>query len=123
MNDKFFRPRGLFCLVLTWNPDSSATQISVDTTTLVASNVERKTGLNKFHTSNGNTYGDFEFPEAAPLVFPALDEMAIQEGGEAVTVKAKLKKASNFTSDYLDRRARASYVSLPSSTSSFMGSY
>jgi hypothetical protein len=87
--------------------------MSVDTNTLVASSLEPKHGLNKFHTSNGNTYGDFEFPEAAPLIFPAIDEMAVQEGGEAVTKRAKLKKASEFTSDYLDRRARAAYVSDP----------
>lgn len=112
MNDKFFRPRGLFCLVLTWNPESDATQMSLDTTTLVASNIEHKTGTKKFHTSNGNTHGDFDFPEAAPLVFPALDAMAVSEGGEAVTMKAKAKRASEFTSDYLDRRARAAYVSI-----------
>ncbi|TVY82519.1 Carnitinyl-CoA dehydratase, partial [Lachnellula suecica] len=115
MNDNFFRPRGLFCLVLTWNPESSATQMTVDTTTLVASSANHKTGLNKFHTSNGNTYSDFDIPETAPLVFPALDEMAIQEGGEAVTKRAKLNKAGEFTSDYLDRRARAAYIQHPDS--------
>jgi hypothetical protein len=113
MNKNFFRPRGLFCLVLTWNPDSPSTQMSVDTNTLVASSLEPKHGFNKFHTSNGNTYGEFEFPEAAPLIFPALDEMAMHEGGEAVTKRAKMKAASEFTSDYLDRRARTAYVSVP----------
>lgn len=65
----------------------------------------------KFQTSSGNTYGDFSFPEAAPLIFPELETLAVQTGEEAVRKRDKLKRAKNFTSDYMDRRARAKYVS------------
>lgn len=62
-------------------------------------------------SSNGKTYGELEFPEVAPLTFPALDDLAGQTGEEAQRKRDKIKKAKGFADDYMDRRAVAKYVS------------
>ncbi|KAM0310988.1 hypothetical protein ACHAO8_007604 [Botrytis cinerea] len=115
MNNQFFRPRGLYALVLTWNPDDGSHTSMVDMTSTISKSIDPQTGesktRNKFHTSSGNTYGDFEFPEAAPLVFPALDATLANTGSEEEEkLKEKLKRKGNFVSDYMDRRARAQYA-------------
>lgn len=116
MNDEFFRPRGLYCLVMTWNPDNHEDCKTINLNSTISSALEsQKSGvkrtMNKLKTSNANTYGDFEFPETAPLVFPALDDLSSHTGEEEMKKRQKLKKAGGFVSDYMDRRARAAYVS------------
>lgn len=54
--------------------------------------------------SRRTTHGDLEMPEAAPLVFPALDEASDAEKQNT------MKRAGKFIADYYDRRARATYV-------------
>ncbi|MCJ1390211.1 hypothetical protein MMC18_003069 [Xylographa bjoerkii] len=55
---------------------------------------------------SGATYRELEMPEAAPLVFPLLDD-AIQTGG--AQKPNALKKSHEFLADYYDRRAQAAY--------------
>ncbi|KAF4624592.1 hypothetical protein G7Y89_g13578 [Cudoniella acicularis] len=111
MNDKFFQPRGLYCFVLTWNPESSETYTSVDTTTNIAkaSNLSSPSFLQKLKTSNGNSYGDCCFQETAPLIFPGLDAIDADPSNEAKGKREKLKRGMAFAADYSDRRARATY--------------
>lgn len=118
-NNEFFRPRGLFCLVMTWNSESDQRTDTIDITSTISNRVALQSSSSKtqkikdqFSSSNGNTFGDIEFPEVAPLVFPALDKLADETGEEAATKKEKLKKAKNFASEYFDRRAVAKYVSI-----------
>ena len=76
-------------------------------------------GLRDIRLTNGKTHGQIELPEAAALVYPALDHAAEQDleatgKGKAVeqaTIKDKWKGAGKFVSDYLDRRGQALYVS------------
>ncbi|KAF7945120.1 hypothetical protein EAE96_009899 [Botrytis aclada] len=115
MNNQFFRPRGLYALVLTWNPDDGNHTSMVDMTSTISKSINPQTResktRNKFRTSSGNTYGDFEFPEAAPLIFPALDAALTNTGvEEEEKLKEKLKRKGDFVSDYMDRRARAQYA-------------
>jgi len=106
---------------MTWNPESDQRADTIDITSTISSRVTAQSSTSRmqkikgqFSTSNGNTYGDVEFPEVAPLVFPALDDLADQTGEDAATKMQKLKKAKNFTSEYFDRRAVAKYVCYPS---------
>ncbi|KAF7917834.1 uncharacterized protein EAE97_011972 [Botrytis byssoidea] len=115
MNNQFFRPRGLYALVLTWNPDDGNHTSMVDMASTISKSIDPQTGeskmRNKFHTSSGDTYGDFEFPEAAPLVFPALDAALTNMGSEGEEkLREKLKRKGDFVSNYMDRRARAQYA-------------
>lgn len=55
----------------------------------------------------GKTYGERELPQAAALIFPALD--ALPE----VEKQNRLSTSKGFIVDYYDRRAQAIFVSLP----------
>jgi hypothetical protein len=101
---------------MTWNPESDQRTDTIDITSSILSKTTSSSSTtqklkSKLKSSDGNTYGDLEFPEVAPLIFPALDELADQTGEEAATKREKLKRAKNFTSEYFDRRAVAKYVS------------
>lgn len=115
-NDEFFRPRGLYCLLMTWNPESDEIHASVNITTTVSESL-RPSGSgyaqrikHNLRSSSGRSYGDFEFPEVAPLIYPGLDYLASQEGEAAAEQKKNLKKGKAFVEDYMDRRAQAKFV-------------
>lgn len=61
--------------------------------------------LGNFHKSSGQTGGEIELPEAAPLIFPALDKAA------AAGSTGGFSGFQNVVADYFDRRAQAKYVS------------
>jgi hypothetical protein len=114
MNNEFFKPRGLYCLILTYKPEASATHVSVDITKTISSydspaSSGMKSSLRNLRQSSGKTYGEIEMPEAAPLIFPALD--ALQDSATATSVQKqnKLKSSQKFVADYFDRRAQARY--------------
>ena len=103
---------------MTWNPESTQRVEQVNLTGTIASRNSPTTGLgalqNKFKTSDGNTYGEWEFPEVAPLVFPALDQLAAQTSEDGVKKKTKMGKGLTFVANYWDKRATAEYVSFES---------
>jgi hypothetical protein len=116
MNNEFFKPHGLYCLIMTYKPEASTTHASVDITQTISSSMTpgssgmRQT-LNNLRLSSGTTYGELELPEAAPLIFPALDTLAASTSAEGIQKKSKLKSSQKFIADYVDRRAQAEYAS------------
>ena len=117
INEEFFRPRGLFCLVMTWNPESSYQVEQVNLTSTIESRSKSQTGLaglqSKYRSSDGQTFGELQFPEVAPLIFPALDQLAAQTSAEGVKKKNKMAKGMTFVANYWDKRATAEYVCRP----------
>ncbi|KAF5012464.1 hypothetical protein FDECE_1516 [Fusarium decemcellulare] len=111
MNEEFFRPRGLCCLVMTWRPDSGKQHEDIDLTSTIASSMDSYSSFTgKFKTSDGKTYGDFALPEAAPLIFPTLDVLDAADSEEAKGLKQSLGKKKNFIADYYDKRAQLGYA-------------
>ena len=115
MNNEFFKPRGLYCLVMTYKPDSSETHASMDITQAVSSTESpassgMKQTFKNMRLSAGKTYGELEMPEAAPLIFPALDQVAASTSEEDVKKQNKMKSSQKFVAGYLDRRAQAKYA-------------
>lgn len=115
MNEELFKPRGLFAMVMSFKPDSSKALSSerIDISQTIAkydqsSGSKFKDGLTKLRVSSGTSHSEFEMPEAAPLVYPALDAAAAATDKEG---QNKFKRAQKFVADYMDRRAQASYVS------------
>ena len=114
MNEKFFQPRGLYCLIMTYKPDSTSSHETVDISKIVQSKLEPSGSswsekMNKAKKSSGKTYGELEMPLAAPLVFPGLDAAADATSDETQKQNA-LKKSQKFVAEYYDRRAQATYV-------------
>lgn len=60
--------------------------------------------------SSGKTYGQLELPEAAPLIFPALDRVADDESTDGIKKQTRMKSSQKFVADYFDRRAQARYA-------------
>ncbi|OJJ50359.1 hypothetical protein ASPZODRAFT_58063 [Penicilliopsis zonata CBS 506.65] len=114
INDSFFRPRGLYCLIMTWNPESADPYATFNLNSTVMTAMDRGGSdmfgklRHKFKTANADTYGNLPFPETAPLVFPVLDQLPDDE--EIQKKLSKLKKQKQFASDYWDRRARAKFA-------------
>jgi hypothetical protein len=103
-------------MVLTWNPESDQTHLSVDINETIAANVDTRQSLfssskNSLRPSMGNTNG-IPFTHTAPLIFPHLDSLDMDPSHEAKTVKEKVSHMGNFCGDYFDRRAQAKYVCL-----------
>ncbi len=109
MNEKFFRPRGLYAMIITFKPYSSKASEDVDWDQKINADVAtRGEGKgHKFGGTSGKTFKDIDVPESAPLIFPKLD--AASDEQKKATVKATGKF---LLGDYYDRRSRAKFVSL-----------
>jgi len=60
--------------------------------------------------SYGTSKGESAIPEAAPLVYPALDKVASEMSEDGAPQKqSAYKRSSAFVANYLDRRAQAEY--------------
>lgn len=114
MNDDFYRPRGLYAMVLTWNPESDDIEVGINLNETIGKNITPPEGIvqktkHSLRPSMGNTNG-VAFTETAPLIFPALDSLAGNHSQEATTQKEKLQHAKSFAAEYFDRRAQAKHA-------------
>ncbi|KAJ5274068.1 hypothetical protein N7478_009193 [Penicillium angulare] len=111
LNEEFFRPRGLFCLVMTWDAESTSTRTNMNVTDTIRNTMNaqgRKS--HKFQYSNGVTNG-MESIQTAELVFPGLDLLATMGKNEQAGFKNKMKRGKLFVEDYMDRKAQAKFYS------------
>ncbi len=132
-NEKLFKPRGLYCLVMSYRPEAVPTgdvaMEPVDTSKaalkwLTPPTSSFKMYAGNFKNSSGTTRGEIELPETAPLVYP---DTGYAEVGKARTPdpqnsetvsKDREGKRSVFSQNkkvaaaYFDKRAQAKYVSV-----------
>lgn len=126
INESLFKPRGLFCMIMTFKPDSpwepvmgvdfSTARSTSDQALVKATSTPESDFAAKFKNlrlASGVAKGEMSLPESAPLIYPALDAAAVAAlDGSAPTEKKQtaLKSSSKFLSSYLDRRAQATYA-------------
>jgi hypothetical protein len=91
INEEFFEPRGLFAVIMTFNPGQSSPVYSVDQSA---------------EYSEIPGYDGMELPESAPLIFPSMDEINASRPGN------QSQGVSQVAADYFDRRSQAQFVSL-----------
>jgi hypothetical protein len=104
VNQDFFAPRGLVALIMTWKPnqkDALLTTAQFNMQSSIAKASDSSKSRSRFESSSGAT--SFEWPQTAPLVFPALDELP----GEK---QAAIKRSGKFVGEYMDKRARAKWA-------------
>ncbi|KAK7445042.1 hypothetical protein CaCOL14_001740 [Colletotrichum acutatum] len=103
MNENFFKPRGLYTLIVKYKPSSSEVVENIDLDHNITQAVEGSEKQSKWkkllHSGSSTTKSEAEIPEPAPLVFPQLDEM--DEGQKQNMVK----KFGDSISKYYDRKA------------------
>ena len=114
LNEGFFRPRGLYCLVMSFD-NTQETPLADEVLLHNASEASvAKTGVkkltNKVRTHDGLS-GPVDFPDAAPLIFPELDWLAKNGSDDQKNKISGYLKFRKFVADYYDRRAQAEYVS------------
>ena len=125
INETFFHPRNLHCMVMTFKPEQSAQNfVDIDVNaakTALAKSLNETSKMGKFKASSGTSKGEFSIPEAAPLIYPALDKAAsaVAADGKPITADKQnaLKRSSAFIADYIDRRAQAEYAGVHSEDS------
>lgn len=120
VNEHFYKPRGLYALLMTYKPSSRNAWSSgeMDISQTMTKELDRmddpsrmdKTKHN-LQFSAGKTHTEAELPHAAPLVYPALDEIAEEEADPSKPAKKpnKFKEKTAFVQDYMDRVGQAKY--------------
>ncbi|CAG8958235.1 hypothetical protein HYFRA_00000589, partial [Hymenoscyphus fraxineus] len=132
MNKEYFQPRGLYCLVITYKPDSSKSHAPLDISRSLGPSgpvSEIHTAMRKLRVSSSTINGQLEMPEAAPLIFPHLDALANGTTKEDLEKSHKITSTKAFVADYMDRRAQARFTgqnpgtTLPGEQPSFVSRY
>ena len=112
INEAFFKPQGLFCLLMTYTPAAPNRPVATfDLQSTVAKAVAGPEDAwssklrSKMAPTQGTTEGATQIPASAPLVYPQLDA-----AGDAARQSNWFKRSQNFVADYMDRRAQATAV-------------
>jgi hypothetical protein len=114
MNDDYFRPRGLYCLLMAYSPIAMNKQAKVNDANAISkrepsssgSNFSSKARRNFRDPLAGISQGGESLPDAvATLVYPERTG-GLRSPGE----QDKKRKAFSRLNDYFDRRAQARYV-------------
>ncbi|MCJ1237963.1 hypothetical protein MMC14_005950 [Varicellaria rhodocarpa] len=106
MNEKLFKPHGLFCLIMSFKPESNSRVETVDISKTILKSITSPNSSSlrtTLKSSSSKTYGELRLPQSAPLIFPALDTATPDEKQNA------LKKSTKFIADYYDRRGQAMF--------------
>lgn len=110
MNEKLFKPHGLYAMLMTWKPArSSGSQPLVSTfdmnTRIVTSVAAREVqGRSGFHSTSGKTIGQSQMPESAELIFPLLETASDEQKVNA------MKKAGVWFGEWRDKRSTSKFV-------------
>ena len=120
-NDEIFKPRGLYCLIMAYNPDdennthtSPVSSRSDLSSTIMSSSMQGGSTTQRLRSrlreSSGKTQGEGEMPAPAPLIFPALEGPGGAEYVHSRNKREKMKKASDYVHDYYDKRAQVKFA-------------
>jgi hypothetical protein len=133
MNEALFKPAGCYAFIMKYKPDSEIKEsggllarlgIKMEDVDFSASKAVakydaqpvgddsvKKSKMAKFRLTSGATKGSAKMVEAAPLIYPEIDEVVYSGKDGQETFKDKTRDAGKFLAGYVDRRAQMSYVS------------
>ncbi|OHF01829.1 hypothetical protein CORC01_03020 [Colletotrichum orchidophilum] len=130
VNAEVFIPRGLVCLVVTWQPDNDGSQVTANLVEVVkvpltkpflfqgipdvaAGRTSSSKGWQEMKMHVGElmrpTGGDFNWPEPAPLIYPNL-ECSAQKSDVGVKKKNAWDRMEDWINGHSDKRAQASWI-------------
>ena len=122
-NEELFKPRGLYCLVMSFRPDDvpqgEVALQDVDTSKdvlrwLSPPSSAMRANASRFRSSSGTTRGEPGLPESAPLIYPETGYVEVGKNGKD---KDEAEGTTSFSTrkvvqEYFDKRAQAKYVSV-----------
>lgn len=131
MNEALFKPAGCYAFIMKYKTDAEVQKgggllaklgVGIEDVDFSASKIVAKYDADstesgkasksaKFRLTSGATKGSAKMVEAAPLVYPEIDEVVYSGKDGQETFKDKAKDAGNFLASYVDRRAQMTYVS------------
>ncbi|KAF2165065.1 hypothetical protein M409DRAFT_55965 [Zasmidium cellare ATCC 36951] len=112
LNAHYFQPRGLYALIMQYDPSSSQPSWTLDAASLSSTAVAKHTSddhnnkpstLSTFKASSAKTL-ESQIPPVCPLTFPTLASASAEDQRNA------FRKAIAFSRDYYDRRERATFA-------------
>ena len=113
MNEQLFTSRGLYALVMTYTPDAHEKPIGtqqMDINEIISGRQKPSWNTKGRPITKGDTCGDLELPEAAPLIFPGM----YQATQEKLANESAWKKSKRFLSHHHEMRCQARWVSFSS---------
>ena len=110
MNERLFKPRGLYCMIMTYKPNSPDAMTTIKPSDTILDSVDKRSNGRggKFSSSSGTTRTDLAIPYYAPLIFPLFDPPQNPNSERAAVNKTKGSTRA-FLSDYFDRRSQAKF--------------
>ncbi|KAI0161949.1 hypothetical protein GGR52DRAFT_146861 [Hypoxylon sp. FL1284] len=112
MNEELFMPRGLYCLIMAYRPDTGKARQRQGT--IAQLNIDAATGSHAGssdrYRSNDGAMGPIEFPRSADLVFPGLEEAWRQEQQDEGSIGDGFLKAFERFKDRRDLKAQKKYL-------------
>ncbi|OJJ29661.1 hypothetical protein ASPWEDRAFT_177402 [Aspergillus wentii DTO 134E9] len=114
-NRDIFMPRGLFCLVMTWNPDIDDPHVIYGLDEAIDKAMPKAGGgfeklKHKYAKSSGESHANQFFAEIAPLEFPDLDRLGDAKTKEKhKTFKEHTQAKYERVSAYKDKREQAKF--------------
>ncbi|KAK3722923.1 hypothetical protein LTR37_002068 [Vermiconidia calcicola] len=134
MNEDLFKPAGLYAMIVKYKSEAevqasgnsllarlgvSGEKVDFNTNQTIAkynrtlseeSSAKRTMNdrMKNIRLASGTTEGAIQLPEAAPLIFPDIDDALAKTGPE--TFKDKAKDVQSFVGNYMDRRAHMEYA-------------
>lgn len=133
MNDTLFKPAGCYAFIMKYKSDAEVAasgsgllarfgigteKVDFSTSKAIAKYESPSPGeksslsakMKKMRLTSGETRGSLKMVEAAPLVYPAIDEVVYSGKDGEETFKDKTRDAKKFLAGYVDRRAQSKYV-------------
>ncbi|KAI1775543.1 hypothetical protein F4818DRAFT_52937 [Hypoxylon cercidicola] len=111
MNEELFRPRGLYCLIMAYRPDSGKNSTRQGTVTQLDINATgTQANRNNRYRSNDGTMGPIEFPASAELIFPDLENASRDDKEGEGSIGDTVLKAFERFNDRRDLKSQRKYL-------------
>ncbi|GKZ80294.1 hypothetical protein AnigIFM56816_004511 [Aspergillus niger] len=114
INKDFFMPRGLFCLLMTYAPESKEAILDLDVNNTITSARTPEKGFyrikQKYQTANATANSTFD--QFSPLIFPDLNHPDVDEATKKKhqVLLSKVHRAMEGVEEYYDKRDQAKFI-------------
>ncbi len=116
MNERYFMPQGLYCLIMTYNPHGRAASEPFDLSKTVSKTHDPETPKMRAYLKKsmggvqGTTQGEAHMPDTAELVYVDDEDDGQEAGDDNGNGPSRLNRTRRFVDAYLDKRAHSRFA-------------